>query len=101
MTFDFDAYVTAALFSASGCAFALGDGTVRFETGETIEAHGVTIMGPLNLPSTMAAHASAMLGRNVLTLLQHLAGTDGTLHLDVNDEITGAMAVTHDGQARI
>ena len=69
--------------------------------GETVEAYGVTIMGPLNLPSTMAAHASAMLGRNVLTLLQHLAGTDGTLHLDVNDEITGAMAVTHDGQARI
>ena len=48
----------------------------------------------------MPAHASAMLGRNVLTLLQHLAGTDGALHVDPSDEITGAMAVTHDGQAR-
>ncbi|MBC6983636.1 WD40 repeat domain-containing protein [Caulobacter sp. 17J80-11] len=38
--FAFDAYVTAALFERSGrAAFALGDGTVRFETGETIEAH--------------------------------------------------------------
>jgi WD40 repeat protein len=36
----FDAYVTAALFDAAGrAAFALGDGTVRFEGGETVEAH--------------------------------------------------------------
>jgi NAD(P) transhydrogenase subunit alpha len=68
--------------------------------GETVEAHGVTIIGPLNLPSTMPAHASAMLGRNVLTLLQHLATKDGALQLDVSDEITGAMALTHDGQVR-
>lgn len=40
MTFSFDAYVTAALFEASGRAvFALGDGTVRFETGEVQTAH--------------------------------------------------------------
>ena len=40
MSFSFDAYVTAALFDASGrAAFALGDGTVRFEGGETVQAH--------------------------------------------------------------
>ena len=40
MSFAFDAYVTAALFDRAGRAgFALGDGTVRFEGGETIEAH--------------------------------------------------------------
>jgi WD40 repeat protein len=40
MTYAFDAYVTAALFEADGrAAFALGDGTVRFETGESLEAH--------------------------------------------------------------
>lgn len=40
MTFSFDAYVTAALFDRTGkAAFALGDGSVRFETGEVIEAH--------------------------------------------------------------
>ncbi|MGZ8414599.1 MAG: NAD(P) transhydrogenase subunit alpha [Gemmatirosa sp.] len=68
--------------------------------GETVEAHGVTIMGPLNLPSTTPAHASAMFGRNVLTLLQHLATKEGALQLDVSDEITGAMALTHDGAVR-
>ena len=40
MSFAFDAYVTAALFDRAGRAgFALGDGTVRFEGGETIQAH--------------------------------------------------------------
>jgi WD40 repeat protein len=40
MSFAFDAYVTAALFDRAGRAgFALGDGTVRFEGGETVEAH--------------------------------------------------------------
>jgi NAD(P) transhydrogenase subunit alpha len=68
--------------------------------GETIVAHDVTIMGPLNLPSTMATHASAMFSRNVLTLLQHLSTKEGALQLDVADEITGAMAVVHDGQVR-
>lgn len=40
MTFAYDAYVTTALFDRAGrAAFALGDGTVRFEGGETVEAH--------------------------------------------------------------
>ena len=39
MTFDFDAYVTAALFTRDGPAFALGDGTVRFADGDPVAAH--------------------------------------------------------------
>lgn len=40
MSFTFDAFVTATLFDRAGrAAFALGDGTVRFEGGETVEAH--------------------------------------------------------------
>jgi H+-translocating NAD(P) transhydrogenase subunit alpha len=66
--------------------------------GETIEAHGVTIIGAVNLPSSVPYHASQMFGRNVLALLQHLIQKDGTLLVDPADEITGAMLVTHDGQ---
>ena len=45
MRAKFDAFVTAALFDASGhAAFALGDGSVRFETGEAIEAHDGAIL---------------------------------------------------------
>jgi WD40 repeat protein len=40
MNFNFDAYVTHALFDSSTRAiFALGDGTVRFEDGTTVDAH--------------------------------------------------------------
>ena len=68
--------------------------------GETIEANGVTILGPLNVPSTVPVHASQMLNRNVLTLLQYLV-RDGVLTIDLADEITGAMAVTHGGEVRV
>ena len=70
------------------------------QPGETIVAHGVTIIGSLNLPSTVPTHASQMFSRNVLTLLQHLAPQDTGLKVDLADEITSAMAVVHDGQAR-
>jgi NAD(P) transhydrogenase subunit alpha len=64
--------------------------------GETLQAHEVTIMGPVNLPSSVAFHASQMFGRNILALLQHLV-KDGSLVLDPSDEITGAMLVVHQG----
>jgi NAD(P) transhydrogenase subunit alpha len=47
----------------------------------------------------MPLHASQMFSRNVLTLLQHLM-KDGQVVIDVNDEITGPMCLTHAGQVR-
>ncbi len=70
------------------------------KAGETVYANGVAIIGPVNLPSSIPVHASQMLSRNVLTLLQHLI-KDGALKVDVEDEITGAMAVTHQGAVRV
>jgi NAD(P) transhydrogenase subunit alpha len=64
---------------------------------EVVQAGGVTIVGTLNLPSSVPYHASQMFGRNVLTLLQHLI-KDGAVTIDPTDEITGAMLVTHDGK---
>jgi NAD(P) transhydrogenase subunit alpha len=65
--------------------------------GETVQAHDVTIIAPLNLPSTVAFHASQMFGRNILELLKHLV-RDGAVVLDASDEITGAMMMTHAGR---
>jgi len=65
--------------------------------GETVHAHDVTVIAPLNLPSTVAFHASQMFGRNITELLKHLV-RDGALVLDRADEITGAMMMTIDGQ---
>jgi NAD(P) transhydrogenase subunit alpha len=65
--------------------------------GETVIDSGVTVLGPLDLPSTLPFHASQLYGRNVFTLLQHLSA-DGRLRLDPDDEIAGAMLVVHDGR---
>jgi len=67
------------------------------KANETVHAHGVTILGPVDLASTVPYHASQMFGRNVLTLLQHLINKEGALVIDAKDEITGAMLVTHEG----
>ena len=64
--------------------------------GETVTVNEVTILGPLNLAATVPLHASEMLSRNMLTLLQHLI-KDGALKLDPSEEITKAMLVTHEG----
>jgi H+-translocating NAD(P) transhydrogenase subunit alpha len=63
--------------------------------GEIVDADGVTVVGLLNLPSTMAADASQLYARNVLSLLQHLA-PDGELALDWDDEITAGACVTRE-----
>lgn len=44
MQTNFDAQITAALFDKAGAVFALGDGTVRFESGERAEAHEGAIL---------------------------------------------------------
>jgi NAD(P) transhydrogenase subunit alpha len=75
---------------------------------ETVVRHGVTIIGPTNLPATVPYHASQMYSRNVVTLVQHLVqrekGPDGkatgapTLTLNLEDEITKEILVTRGGE---
>jgi H+-translocating NAD(P) transhydrogenase subunit alpha len=57
------------------------------------------VIGAVNLPASVPLHASQMYGRNVVTLLAHLA-KDGRLQLELADEIAGAMLVVHGGQVR-
>jgi H+-translocating NAD(P) transhydrogenase subunit alpha len=54
---------------------------------------GVTIVGTTNVPSTMPAHASQLLARNVASLLGLLV-RDGEVALDWNDEIVAGACVT-------
>ncbi|MBI2922557.1 MAG: Re/Si-specific NAD(P)(+) transhydrogenase subunit alpha [Planctomycetes bacterium] len=67
------------------------------EPDRDVVKHGVTISGPMNLPATMAVHASQMFSRNVTALLLHLV-KGGTLNLDVADEITRGALLTHAGE---
>ncbi len=64
--------------------------------GETVVHHGVTILGPPNLPSTAPYHASQLYSANVTALLKHLV-KDGELRLNVDDEIVRETLVTRDG----
>ena len=68
--------------------------------GETVQAHGVTIAGPLDLPSQLAYHASQMYARNVKAFLDLLVGKDGTLAPDLSDEILAASLLVQDGTVR-
>jgi NAD(P) transhydrogenase subunit alpha len=65
--------------------------------GETVVREGVTIVGEVNLPSTVAVHASQLYARNVGALLGLLV-KDGTLALDLEDEIINGALITHQGE---
>ena len=69
------------------------------KAGEEVSYQGVTIIGPVNLPSSMPVHASQMYARNISAFLMTLV-KDGSLHLDFDDEITNATCVTHGGAIR-
>jgi H+-translocating NAD(P) transhydrogenase subunit alpha len=67
------------------------------EPGREIVRHGVLIIGPMNLPSTIPFQASEMYARTVTNYLAHLL-KDGRLHLDLEDELTRGPLVTHQGE---
>jgi len=68
------------------------------EQGKTVIAHDVTILGPENVPSELAYHASQMLGKNMQTLLELILDEEGNLNLDFNDEIVAGTVVAHQGE---
>ena len=65
--------------------------------GETIVEHGVTIIGPVNVPSSVAFHASQMYGKNMENLLNLMIDRDGKLNLDMEDEIFQNTVIAHQG----
>jgi NAD(P) transhydrogenase subunit alpha len=67
------------------------------EPGETVVREGVTIAGPVNLASSMPAHASSLYARNVQALLE-LMVKEGELSLDFEDEIIQGACITRDGE---
>jgi len=65
--------------------------------GEKTMVGEVTVLGPVNLPSTVPYHASQMYSKNISTLLAHLVGEDG-FNIDPEDEITAGTLITHKGE---
>ncbi len=67
------------------------------KTGETIQVHGVTIIGAINLASSVPYHASQMYARNLTTYLTYMV-KDGKLQLNLQDEIVRETLITHGGE---
>ncbi|MBV8729060.1 MAG: NAD(P)(+) transhydrogenase (Re/Si-specific) subunit alpha, partial [Acidobacteriia bacterium] len=66
--------------------------------GETVELKGVSVIGPLNLPSTIPYHASQMYAKNIATFLKYLVNKEGNLALNRDDEIVKETMVTFEGE---
>ncbi len=64
--------------------------------GETVNHNGVNIIGPVNLPASLAYNASEMYARNLLNFLKP-ALDKGELKIDWNDEVFAQACLTHDG----
>ncbi len=65
--------------------------------GEEVVVNGVTILGPINVASTVAFHASQMYGKNIENTLLHLIDKEGALALDFSDEIVAETVIAHGG----
>jgi NAD(P) transhydrogenase subunit alpha len=68
------------------------------EPGEVVVRHDVTIVSPLNLPSTMPEHASQLYARNVQALLELFLDDEGNLALSFDDEIIAGACIVRDGE---
>jgi NAD(P) transhydrogenase subunit alpha len=82
------------------CAAENGGNCELTETGSEVVHAGVRIQGPVNLPSTLAAHASFMYARNIVALLTPLI-KDSQLTIDLQDDVVGPACVTHEGEVRV
>ncbi|TDI88166.1 MAG: Re/Si-specific NAD(P)(+) transhydrogenase subunit alpha [Caldithrix sp.] len=78
-------------------AAAEGGNCSLSEANKTIKKHGVTIVGAVNLARSVPVHASQMHSKNIINLFKHLVSS-GNGQFDLEDEITRATCITHNGQ---
>ena len=65
--------------------------------GETVGHNGITLLGPLNVPSMVPQHASQMYSANIAAFVKLLV-RDGAVAIDREDEIIRETLVTHEGR---
>ena len=77
------------------------EGTVSGET--VVTDNGVRIIGAANIPATLAAQASDLYANNLVNFITTLFDSENNNALKINleDEIQGALAVTHSGEVRL
>lgn len=68
------------------------------EVGKIIVKHAVTIIGLLNIPSTMSVNSSQLYSRNIYTFLNYIAPQLTASQLDMSDDIVKGCLVTYHGE---
>ncbi len=85
--------VDIAAEAGGNCALTVADEIVT-------SANGVTIVGTTNLPGSMAADASRLYSRNLYALLSPWI-KDGTLAVDMEDDVAKGAVVARAGNALV
>ena len=81
-------------------AAAQGGNCPLTEADQTVLKHGVLLIGETNLPALVAADASALYARNVLDFLKLIVAKEGTLTVDINDDIVAACLMAQGGEVK-
>lgn len=68
------------------------------EPGKVIVRNGVTIIGTANIPGTVPFHASQVYSTNLVNLLKVIIAKDGSVKVDLTDEVLAGVTLCHDGQ---
>ena len=79
-------------------ANGIGGNCPLTETDRTVVKHGVTLVGETNLAALVAADASALYARNVFDFLKLIVTKEGTLNIDLEDDIVAACLMTRNGE---
>lgn len=77
-----------------------GGNTELTVAGEDVIHNNVLIHGPVNLPSSMAEHASEMYAKNLENLLALMVSDEGELALNWEDEVVDGACLTHGGEIK-
>jgi H+-translocating NAD(P) transhydrogenase subunit alpha len=75
-------------------AAATGGNTSVTKNNETIVYKGVTIVGNSNLPASMPFDASKMYGKNICNFLQLIINKEGTINLNLEDDLVKGTMVS-------
>src|SRR5579875_2930338 len=92
-----DVVITTALVPGRRAPILVTREAVKRMKPGSVIVHGVKILAPLNLPSTLAEHASMLYARNLQALLR-LMVEEGRLRLDFSDEVIASACITREGE---
>lgn len=67
------------------------------EAGKSIEKHGVTILGPVNVSSSVPFHSSQMYSKNITTFLLSMV-KEGKIQFNMDDEVVRETMITKNGE---